>query len=211
MVYRFHEIGDLYGENGWHREAIDAYLQGIFAVPLVDWDSRHRKEQMWLKVARLERLEGQPDLAAMAYLRAVYCDGRVAEDAKQGLAALFAPAPVTEAPRERPPLDAARACRIAELYAACNLQPLGLRLLAAPELADDPAVKAKREELAAKWAKIVGDCRQLQGEKRRLLGRLIDEVKSWAEVEVPRPSTTFWVAKRPEASGEQGQTSPANQ
>jgi len=201
----FVQIGDTFAENGRLREAVNCWLEGLYACQLL---SEHKRAgTVWIKVAQAEDRLGRETLAVRAYLRAAHEDGAHTEVASAGVARVLS-GQKTDKPEARKPLDEATVSRLVGLYKRLNLHPFALSLIE-KELPPSPSKQALTHSVREEWDGIVGNlvATYKAGKNSYILGHRASDVADWSKIKVPRPSDTFW--KEAGAPGEVGGGSPA--
>jgi WD40 repeat protein/tetratricopeptide (TPR) repeat protein len=174
---RLAKVGDLYAKAGLLREAVDSYIESIYAEYPVKPEPKCALR--WAKIAEWEMTMGRPQLAVRAYLKAL------------GMK------PENPAEIQRRPLDAESAAAVAALYRQMNLHPLALQALASAEKQTGADFTAQRKEIADEWAKIVEIHAKIRGDKCVILGTKAADVKDWTSIHINRPSETFWKPFKP--------------
>jgi hypothetical protein len=183
-------IGELYEKAGFTTDALNTYLEAVYALTLPD-DPR-MVGQLWLKIGGIEKNRGNARLALRAYLRAVYVWNEYAEQAKQGaMGALKGDLP-PDKPTQAPKLRKDVAVPIAALYAKLNLHPMGLAVLIRCEKDTGADLAGEKTRVLDEWKKVLSRLPWEEGEDYYVLGQKASEVKDWATMSIPRPMDTFW-------------------
>jgi len=183
------EIGELYEEIGFQREAINSYVEALYSS-LVGTDEE--RGRLWLKIAELEAQQGQMRLAIRAYLRSAHTDKQHVEAAIGGIQRALSEAPGEERVATEPRWKRETVVRIAELYRKLNLHPLALAVLARAEGEAGQDLSKEKEATLEEWQAIVERHVQVYGAECHLLGHRVSDVGDWSRVHVLRPSDTFW-------------------
>ena len=194
---RLSTIAALLAQHGASRRAIDVYLESIYAYPRVGGNDTGA---MWVRVGELEKHVGRNELALRAFLRAVYYDPSKAKEILPQVVLLSGEAKKLQdkEEQERKDKDIDRklsprlASKIAELYRECNLHPFSLRVLSEVDNGSDTELDKQRQEIEKEWLLIVDKHQRVCGDKCMLLGVKVNDVKSWANVDILRPSDTYW-------------------
>jgi len=182
----FLEIGDIFARNARLREAVNSWLEGLYACQLL---SEHKRAgAVWIKVAQAEDRLGRETLAVRAYLRAAHEDGAHTEVASAGVARVLS-GEKTGKPEAQRRLDEATVSRLVGLYKRLNLHPLALSLIE-KELASSPSKEALVRSVREEWDGIVGNlvATYKAGKNSYILGHRASDVADWSKIKVPRPS-----------------------
>lgn len=188
------KIGDLYANSGLNEEAVDVYIESVFAMPHVSWEI---KGSTWLKVGKIEAQLGQTQLAIQAYLKALFSDPALYGEVRKGIENVFKAKILESKEPSQPKLGTEAAMKIAELYRQCNLHPFALHVLSKIESSSsNMELTKKRTAIEKEWLLVVNKHQRIRGEKCMLLGIKVTNVKSWADVKITRPSDTFWIPRK---------------
>ena len=183
----------MYAHSGLHEQAVDSYIESVYAIPSVSQDANGRT---WLAVGKVETQLGQSQLAIRAYLQAAYSAPDLSDQACNGLAQVFKEKASKSMERTRGELTAKTALKIADLYRQHNVHPLALRVLSESHIRSDAEVSKQRLAIEKEWLGVVNTHKQQQqqlgGGELVLLGVKASDVKSWADVHILRPSDTYW-------------------
>lgn len=183
------EIGNLYQEMGFQREAINSYVEALYSYPV---ETDEERGGLWLKIAELEAQQGQAHLAIRAYLRSAYSHKKYVEAAIEGIQQAIEEAGAEEGVAAEPIWDRKKVQRIAELYRKLNLHPLALGLIVRMENETEEELSTEKEEILTEWEGIVKRHLQVYKAECHLLGHKVSDVGDWSQVHVLRPSDTFW-------------------
>jgi tetratricopeptide (TPR) repeat protein len=192
-------IGDLYESSGFIEEALNVYLEAFYAMLFSDNPSQ--RGRLWLKIAEIEKKNGNKEWAVQAYLKAAHNWHEYAGESKKGIAIALAGDGLQEVVSTTPKLQKGTAISIAALYRKLNLHPLALAALEKSEQDTDEKLAEEKKEILEEWNEILEKLRQYYRLARLseakevdfyVLGQKVSEVKDWAKISILRPTDTFW-------------------
>ena len=189
------KVPPLYKKMNCFSEAVDAYIEAIPSASYIRTEKgksgRELKASYWLQVGELEGKLGHYGLAFRAYLKSAFTDKSFVRRATEGVSASLAEEPKVELPR--PKLEAETMKRIARLYARMNVHPLAFSVLKRAEKETGADLAGQKEQVRQEWQKILEKYKALPGGVPRFFfGHELSEVENLGEVEIRRPSDTFW-------------------
>jgi hypothetical protein len=191
------EVGRQYEELARPKEAVDAYLAGVYSS--MGWRVIPDDTNAWLRVAAVEAEQGRQSLMLRACLHAASCSERGLEGARD-LLLKRTRRTALDRPKVVPKPDPDRLVQIANLYRKHNLHPLALRVLS--ELPDEEGpIWDLKEEIRQEWSEIIS--KRSRAQLDYTLGFKNSDVADWGQVKIPMPSETFWIPVEKESPGRQ--------
>ena len=184
------EIARSYEEQDLIRDALNVYLETLYGGPLSG--NQEQRGELWLKVAEIERRQGNKELAVRAYLRAVGTWYKLAENAKEGIEQTLTETEPPKTTDARPILKEDTAIEIATLYRKLNLHPLALAVLKECERDTGADLTTEKQATRAEWEQILDKITQVRGPDCYVLGHKVSEVQDWSSIRILRPTDTFW-------------------
>jgi len=192
----FLKIPRLYEEMGYLCKAINGYLESLYSEAVRSANGKTTREirtSIWLRIGKLESQLGHYGLAFRAYLRAAYTDASALSKATEGVSQSLNERPQSQPPK--PKLDTEKMKAIARHYKNMNIHPLALSVLEKIEKQTDAEVGKLKKQVRKEWHKIIHiyqDGWSGRGRKWFFYGHKASEVGDWTEVQIMRPSDTFW-------------------
>ena len=193
-------IGDLYYHAGFLDDALNVYLESFYSIP--NSDNARLNGEIWLKIAEIETIRGDKQLAVKGYLNSVYSWHEYAEQVKKGINEVLSNSdPDKEFTNEQLKLKKDIAIQIATLYQKLNLHPIALNVLEKSEKDTGDDLSEEKKLILKEWNETLEKLRDYyrlvsMSEQGKfdfyVLGQKVSEVKDWAKIKILRPTDTFW-------------------